>query len=104
MQTRQCSTGNTEPTARRSVVFAACELWRGVFLMRSVLIATACLCVASILPAALPARGSVDPASLSETPRALASDSFQGRAPGTRGEQRTIEYLTRRFKEAGLSP
>ncbi|MBL8542438.1 MAG: M28 family peptidase [Hyphomonadaceae bacterium] len=34
----------------------------------------------------------------------LASDEFEGRAPGTEGERRTIEYLTRTFAAAGLQP
>ncbi|HJQ69246.1 MAG TPA: M28 family metallopeptidase [Blastocatellia bacterium] len=34
----------------------------------------------------------------------LASDEFEGRAPGTEGEKRTIDYLTKEFKEIGLAP
>jgi arylsulfatase A-like enzyme/Zn-dependent M28 family amino/carboxypeptidase len=34
----------------------------------------------------------------------LASDRFEGRAPGTRGELLTIEYLADEFKKAGLKP
>lgn len=34
----------------------------------------------------------------------LASDSFQGRLPGTVGEDRTVEYLEARFKALGLEP
>jgi Zn-dependent M28 family amino/carboxypeptidase len=34
----------------------------------------------------------------------LASDAFEGRAPGTAGEARTIEYLVQQFRRAGLSP
>ncbi len=34
----------------------------------------------------------------------LASDAYEGRAPGTRGEDSTIAYLTRRFKQLGLAP
>lgn len=41
---------------------------------------------------------------LSEITRTLASDEFQGRAPGTPGETRTIEYLVAQFKAAGLEP
>ncbi|MCL1143148.1 M28 family metallopeptidase [Shewanella gaetbuli] len=32
----------------------------------------------------------------------LASDEFEGRAPTTRGEKLTIEYLTKQFSEMGL--
>lgn len=34
----------------------------------------------------------------------LASDEFEGRAPGTRGETRTVNYLVDQFKRAGLKP
>ena len=36
--------------------------------------------------------------------RVLASDDFEGRAPGTPGEDKTVEYLTRQFKAIGLAP
>ena len=34
----------------------------------------------------------------------LASDQFEGRAPGTRGEDKTIGYLIGRFQALGLEP
>src|SRR5262249_34905036 len=34
----------------------------------------------------------------------LASDDFEGRAPGTAGENRTIEYLVSELKRLGLKP
>ncbi|MDP9143361.1 MAG: M28 family metallopeptidase [Actinomycetota bacterium] len=34
----------------------------------------------------------------------LASDSFLGRAPGSLGEERTVEYLEREFRALGLQP
>lgn len=34
----------------------------------------------------------------------LASDDFEGREPGTEGERKTIAYLERAFKEAGVEP
>jgi Zn-dependent M28 family amino/carboxypeptidase len=36
--------------------------------------------------------------------KTLASDEFEGRAPGTKGEERTVAYLTERFKKLGLKP
>jgi hypothetical protein len=41
---------------------------------------------------------------LSEITRTLASDEFQGRAPGTPGEQKTVDYLVHQFKALGLEP
>jgi Zn-dependent M28 family amino/carboxypeptidase len=34
----------------------------------------------------------------------LASDAYEGRAPGTPGEEKTIAYVTQAFKDAGLEP
>ena len=34
----------------------------------------------------------------------LASDAFEGRAPGSAGEDSTVAYLTRHFKQLGLAP
>jgi Zn-dependent M28 family amino/carboxypeptidase len=34
----------------------------------------------------------------------LASDEFEGRAPGTPGEEKTVAYLTAQFQELGLEP
>lgn len=34
----------------------------------------------------------------------LASDEFQGRAPSTEGEQKTISYLAGQFQKSGLKP
>lgn len=34
--------------------------------------------------------------------RALSSDEFEGRAPGTRGEELTIEYATEHFRSLGI--
>src|SRR5688572_14389438 len=34
----------------------------------------------------------------------LASDEFEGRGPGTRGETLTVDYLVDQFKRAGAKP
>src|SRR5206468_2350537 len=36
--------------------------------------------------------------------KALSSDEFEGRLPGTKGEQLTVAYLVDQFKQAGLKP
>ena len=50
------------------------------------------------------AAGSIDPERISQTVKVLASDEYEGRAPGTPGETKTIEWLTRSFRELGLEP
>ena len=36
--------------------------------------------------------------------KVLASDAFEGRGPGTPGEQKTVAYLTDQFRSIGLKP
>ncbi|MBL8650621.1 MAG: M20/M25/M40 family metallo-hydrolase [Sphingopyxis sp.] len=68
----------------------------------------ALLLAALAAPAAAPAAAQGGPeisaTNLTDTVRALASDRFQGRAPGTVGEERTIGYLIGRLQALGLEP
>jgi Zn-dependent M28 family amino/carboxypeptidase len=48
--------------------------------------------------------GPISAARMSDIVREIASDAYQGRAPGTPGETRTIAYLTARLKALGLEP
>ena len=51
-----------------------------------------------------PAVAQIDAAGLAEKTRVLASDAFEGRAPATRGERLTIDFLQSRFEGLGLRP
>ncbi len=44
------------------------------------------------------------PEGLLQHTRVLASDDFEGRAPGTAGEEKTVRYLVDAFRELGLKP
>jgi len=57
-----------------------------------------------VIGAAPPPTPHVNQQRMSEITRVLASDAFQGRAPGTPGEDKTIPYLIEQFKAAGLEP
>lgn len=48
--------------------------------------------------------GPIDPERISQTVKVLASDEFEGRAPATPGETKTVEWLANRFRELGLGP
>lgn len=48
--------------------------------------------------------GGIDGARISQDVQVLASDAFEGRAPGTAGEAKTIAWLSERFKALGLEP
>jgi Zn-dependent M28 family amino/carboxypeptidase len=46
----------------------------------------------------------IDPVRMSNMVRTLASDEYEGRAPGTAGEAKTIAYISEQFRLAGLEP
>src|SRR6478672_9968242 len=46
----------------------------------------------------------IEPQPILDRVKVLASDDFQGRAPGTAGEEKTIHYLEDEFKKLGLKP
>jgi hypothetical protein len=50
------------------------------------------------------APGELSEATMKDVTRLLSSDAFEGRMPGTPGEEKTIALLTERFKAAGLQP
>ncbi len=54
------------------------------------------------IPATKP--GVLSEATMKDVTRQLSSDAFEGRAPGTPGEQKTIALMVERFKAAGLQP
>lgn len=70
-----------------------------------VLLLSSCLFVGGVAHAAndLPG-GGIDAEALSRHVQVLASDAFEGRAPATAGEARTVEYLIEQFRSYGLQP
>ncbi len=56
------------------------------------------------LSAIKPALESLSSDDLLRHTRVLASDEYEGRAPGTRGEELTVKYLTEQFQKLGLKP
>ena len=46
----------------------------------------------------------LDTDDFAEMVKTLASDAFEGRAPGTPGEDRTVEYIKAQFERIGLQP
>lgn len=54
------------------------------------------------LPATQP--GQLSEATMKDVTRILSSDAFEGRMPGSPGEEKTIALMIERFKAAGLKP
>ncbi|GMN03397.1 M28 family metallopeptidase [Erythrobacter sp. MTPC3] len=48
--------------------------------------------------------GDLSEATMIDVTRELSSDEFEGRMPGTIGEEKTVALLTERFEAAGLQP
>jgi Zn-dependent M28 family amino/carboxypeptidase len=72
-------------------------------------LATLCLCLLAADapgpdPALKPALEAIQADELLGHIKVLSSDAFEGRAPGTPGEEKTVEYLTKQFQAAGLKP
>lgn len=63
-----------------------------------------CLSLAASLAVAAEPSPDIDAGRLADHIRTLASDAFEGRAPDTPGEARTIAYIGERFAEIGLTP
>src|SRR5829696_2188712 len=53
------------------------------------------------IPAQLP---SIDIAAIMRHTKALSADQFEGRAPGSKGEELTVNYLVDTLKKTGLKP
>ena len=49
-------------------------------------------------------KDAITPADFAEHVRVLASDEFEGRGPGSPGEEKTVEYLKAQFQRIGLKP
>ncbi|MCF8503768.1 MAG: M28 family peptidase [Caulobacter sp.] len=73
--------------------------------MKKLLIAAAFCAAPLIAFAAVPAIApAVDTARLATDIKTLSSDAFEGRAPASAGEEKTVAFLVARLKEIGLEP
>ncbi|PYJ06838.1 MAG: peptidase M28, partial [Verrucomicrobia bacterium] len=73
-----------------------------------------CLCVSAAVgsliaadPPALPSKTASDAISAPDLLKhitVLASDQFEGRAPGSKGEELSVKYISEQFKALGLKP
>jgi Zn-dependent M28 family amino/carboxypeptidase len=68
------------------------------------IVAIAATALVTALPVKAGEPSPINPARMSATVKTLSSDAFQGRAPGTAGESKTVAYLVDRFRALGLRP
>ena len=50
------------------------------------------------------AEHAIEPGGLLEQIKVLSSDQFEGRAPGSKGEEESVRYITAQFQKLGLKP
>src|SRR6478752_1961234 len=64
------------------------------------------LALAALLPGLLRAAPApaISSANILADTKVLSSDEFEGRAPGSAGEEKTVAFLVERFKQLGLQP
>ena len=55
-------------------------------------------------PSLVTALDSIKPGQILDHIKVLSSDDFEGRSPGTPGEDKTVAYLTGQFQKMGLKP
>ncbi|HYD36640.1 MAG TPA: M28 family peptidase [Allosphingosinicella sp.] len=70
----------------------------------SALLAFGLLSACASAPDERPSTARIDPVRMSNMVRTLASDEYEGRAPGTAGEAKTVAYISEQFRLAGLAP
>jgi len=73
-------------------------------MMKKLSAAALLLLAATSLSGTALARSLISPERLSQDVKTLASDAFQGRAPGTEGETVTIDWLVKQLQGIGLAP
>ncbi len=72
-------------------------------------LAVVCLLAAGLAAQTAPsgpeaALKAISPENILNHIKKLASDEFEGRAPGSKGEELTVKYLTEQFRALGLAP
>ena len=66
--------------------------------------AVSCLAVDQLALRLQPALEAITPDGLLSHIKILASHQFEGRAPGTKGEELSVKYIVDQFKQTGLKP
>ena len=51
-----------------------------------------------------PALDTINPHDIMQHTRVMSGDEYEGRGPGTKGEELTVKYLTEQYQRIGLKP
>lgn len=96
-----CSTGRGVPEGEDVVQFRAVLRPRAALICAAVGLLAACSGTGHRVP---PPSTDIDETGFRDAVRVLASDDFEGRAPGTAGEAKTVAFLVDHFRKLGLKP
>jgi Zn-dependent M28 family amino/carboxypeptidase len=77
---------------------------RSLILIATTLVAASCAAPAPSGPLTMADLPNIHTDAILTDIRKLSSDEFEGRAPGSKGEQLTVQYFIDQFKAAGLEP
>src|ERR1022692_2077290 len=80
------------------------QLFRHAFLLLLLAPTMSILATDKIEQQLKPALDAITPDSLLAHIKVLASDEFEGRAPGTQGEELSVNYISEQFARIGLKP
>ncbi len=80
------------------------QLFRHAFLLLLLAPTMSILATDKIEQQLKPALDAITPDSLLAHIKVLASDEFEGRAPGTKGEELSVNYISEQFARIGLKP
>ena len=72
--------------------------------MRLLMLAALALPLAACSKGPAPVKSNISVETLKTVTQKLSSDEFEGRAPATPGEEKTVAYMIERMKAAGLQP
>src|SRR6266516_3285841 len=78
----------------------ACRLFAGILFTG----AMSCLAADELALRLQPALEAITPDGLLAHIKILTTDEFEGRAPGTKGEELSVKYISDQFKQIGLKP
>ncbi len=73
-------------------------------MLNRISLSVALLLAASCAPRVTPTQVAIEPAAIERHVAVLASDAYEGRSPGTAGEEKTVAYIVEAMKAAGLQP
>jgi Zn-dependent M28 family amino/carboxypeptidase len=94
-------TGRAAPEGDEVAQGIALSRFRAAWIGGALVLVAACTAAGHKVP---PPSTDIDEIGFRDDVRVLASDEFEGRKPGTPGEEKTVAFLVEQFRKLGLKP